>query len=59
METIRNPPDTGAVITQTLDAGTVRIHIPRRTPEREQAFQAALDRVIRKAIPGRRLVVGR
>lgn len=56
MPQIRNPPETGEVITQ---AGTVRIHIPRRTPEQEQAFQAALDRIIRKAIPGRRLVVGR
>lgn len=52
--TNRDPP---CVVTKHVPGGTVRVHIPARTPEQETAFLSGVDRAVRKACPGRRLIM--
>lgn len=48
---------TYLAIEKKVDGGTVRVHIPARTLEQERKFLERLDGVIRKAFPGRRLIM--
>lgn len=45
------------VIEKRVHGGTVRVHVPSRTPEQEAAFLGGIDRAVRAVCPGRRLIV--
>lgn len=49
------PPENAQVTEKRVDGGTVRVYIPRRTPEQTAAFLEGVDRAVWKAFPGRRL----
>ena len=44
------------VITKRVYGGTIRIHIPERTPEQEAAFWRGVSVAVQEACPGRRLI---
>lgn len=44
------------VVTKRVYGGTIRVHIPERTPEQEAAFLRGIGAAVREACPGRRLI---
>ena len=46
-----------ATIEKRVHGGTVRVHVPSRTPEQDAAFLKGIDRAVRAVCPGRRLIV--